>query len=243
MTHDEAVTLLPVYALGALDDDGTALETHIRHCSRCTALLASYLESTVALGHAVAQVTPPPSLRAAVLASVPPARIRRAPRLPWAMGGVAGRVAAVLLVLSVGLTGGVVAQSVQLRGAHEELALDTQGLALLTSTETTVERLAPVSSAEGQAHGHWYHHRGVPTQVLVIEFMLPTGSSEGYYGWLRHADGTVRAAGRFVVDSSGYGRIILPGDDGSDVRSVDITRQTRASASPEGQLVLRWPSS
>src|SRR5437762_2861759 len=44
MTHDEAITLLPDYALGALDD-ARALEAHLRDCPVCTAELASYLET------------------------------------------------------------------------------------------------------------------------------------------------------------------------------------------------------
>ena len=50
MTHDEAVGLLPAYALGALVEDVTVLEAHLHDCRRCSALLATYLESTVALG-------------------------------------------------------------------------------------------------------------------------------------------------------------------------------------------------
>jgi len=70
MTHDEAMSLLADYALGALDD-ATALEAHLVGCPICSAEVASYRETTAALAEAVAPVALPPSLRARVLAHVP----------------------------------------------------------------------------------------------------------------------------------------------------------------------------
>lgn len=242
MTHDEAVDLLPVYALGALEDEAPALEAHLDTCPRCTALLASYLETTVTLGAAVPAAEPPASLRTALVDAratpTPPRRLesfRRSLRrsaLP--------AVAAALLLLSIGLGASLTAQHQQLAAAHGQLALDERGLGLLTSTETTVERLTPVTATSADTHGHWYHRPGVQTQVLVVEFMPALPRGQRYYGWLRRADGSWTAAGPFTSDSLGYGRLILLGSDGVGVQGVAVTRQAAPSAAPAGPLVLSW---
>ncbi len=302
MTHEEAVTLLPSYALGALDADVAALEAHLSDCDRCAALLASYLETTAALAEAVPQVGPPASLRAVVLTHTPGrrsslwetiainplslwemVRVRALPSSPnpgpdrdenaltrspaasprgtgestplsWrARRGAGGEVRplwetlklralplAAALLLVVGLAAGNVVQQQQLRAAQSEIALDQLGLALLTSTETTVERLNPIANPAGPEHGHWYHREGIATQVVVVEFMPAPASGLAYFGWLQHADGSWQPVGRFTLNDQGYGRIILTGSDGADVRAVVVTRQAQASAAPTGQVVLRW---
>lgn len=243
MTHEEATPLLPVYALGALDD-ASELEAHLRDCDRCAAELASYLETTATLGAAVEQVAPPDRLRRSVLASLSDApRVPRRPLPTWpSMGRFSLGALAAAAILIVGLGVAVVAQQAQLRSAREELALDQSGLALLTSTETTVVRLAPSPGFGGDAHGHWYHRAGVATQVLVIEFMPPPPAGSAYYGWLQRADGSWQRAGTFALDDRGYGRIILVGSDGADVRGVVVTLQNRATAAPSGAVALRWPA-
>lgn len=239
MTHDEARDLLPGYSLGALDDEAAALEAHLEGCPRCSAQLAAYLETTAALGGAVAQREPPAHLRAAVLADAPLRPLPRAvPRRrigrPW--------LAAALLLLALGLAGGNLAQRRQLAATRSELALDSQGLALLTSTETTVQRLVPAGGLGGQAHGHWYHQPGIATQVLVIEFMPPPPAGESYYGWLQRSNGSWQAVGAFTLDAHGYGRRILLGSDGADVVAAEVTRQGRATPGPAGPPLLRWPA-
>ena len=237
MTHDEAEELLPVYALGALDTGVEELEAHISTCARCTAALASYRETTASLGEAVGAVPLPPSLRTAVLAHVPaPTRLWRLPRRMFSLP------AAALLILTLGLAGGNVAQRLLLQSAQSKLALDENGLVLLTSTQTTVERLAPVVGPSTDAHGHWYHRPGVQTQVLVVEAMPAPPHGQSYVGWLQHTEGSWQMAGAFTRDEKGYGRIILVGSDGSDVRRVEVTRQADRSPTPAGELVLLWPA-
>jgi len=243
VTHEEAVDLLPVYALGALEDETPALEAHLDACPRCTSLLASYLETTAALGDAVAPATPPASLRAALVdaRSAPAAAPRRLDQLRRSLRRFAlPAVAAALLVLSIGLGAGVAAQQRQLTAIHGQLALDERGLGLLTSTETTVERLTPVAATSTDTHGHWYHRPGVQTQVLVVEFMPALPPGQRYYGWLRRADGSWTAAGPFTVDGQGYGRLIVLGSDGVGVQGVEVTHQTAPSAAPAGPVVLSW---
>ena len=269
MTHEEAFDLLASYALGALEDPAE-LEAHLLTCTICTAELARQLETTAALAEAVEQVAPPASLRARVLAhQAPPidikeARIRAVPAVqPRSRDGDPGAspleapitrivshraslprwlsVAAAIVLLFVGFGAGSLVQRQQIQPIQSELTLDQQGLNLLTSTETSNARLAPVSPLGGDAHGHWFHRDGVNTQVLVVESMPPPPAGQSYFGWLQRADGTWLADGRFTLDATGYARIILPGGDGSDIRAVKVTQQLGETTAPGGTVVLRWP--
>src|SRR6202795_3594026 len=97
MTHDEAYSLLPIYALGALEDTDE-LEAHLRVCPVCAAELARYLETTAVLAAAVEPVAPPASLRARVLAHNAPhlvpsgEHIRGLPPARRALGGRAATI-------------------------------------------------------------------------------------------------------------------------------------------------------
>jgi hypothetical protein len=112
----------------------------------------------------------------------------------------------------------------------------------LTSTETTNARLGPVPPLGGDAHGHWFHRAGVRTQVLVVEALPTPPTGAAYWGWLKHKDGTWVAAGRFSLDESGYGRIILVDEDGSNVTAVGVTRQSGETRAPTGTIVLAGSS-
>jgi hypothetical protein len=244
MTHDEVADLVPAYALGALDSDVDVveLEEHLRGCVQCSNLLATYLDAAAALGEAVEPVVPPQGLRAAIFEH---AASSLAPRRQWGwslwfLGRSSLAAAAILLVLSLGLGAGYITQQRQLGEAQTTLALDERGLALLTSTETSVDRLAPLVASPTNAHGHWYHRPGVDTQVVVVEFMPAPPVGEAYYGWLERNNGAWQLVGRFTLDASGYGRIILLGGDGSNVRGVTVTHQAQPSAAPSGVVVLRF---
>jgi hypothetical protein len=242
MPHEEAESMLPSYALGAFDGDVEALQRHLASCPVCSTQLADFLEATTRLAEAVPMLDPPARLRSAVLSDHAVRRAdRRFRQTRWRpFAGMLLAAAAVLLVVA-GLGGRSFQQQRQLQVAQAQLALDGQGLALLTSTETTVERLEPVIPLGDQAHGHWYHRPGIQTQVLVVEFMPPPPAGEAYFGWLQRADGSIEANGRFTLDSQGYSRLILVGHDGADVQSAIVTRQAGGAAARPGQVVLRWP--
>lgn len=243
MTHEEALTVLPSYALGAFDGDVDALHEHLESCLVCSEQLRQLLGATTLLAEAVPMLDPPARLRTSMLASdavlKADRRYRRRRYRP-----LAGLIlpAAAVLILVIGLTGHSLQQQRLLDATQAALALDGQGLALLTSTATTVQRLEPVIpfGPSTQAHGHWYHRPGIQTLVLVAEFMPPPPAGEAYYGWLQRADGAIEASGRFTLDRQGYGRLILLGHDGTDVNAAIITLQSIGSGMAPGQVVLRW---
>lgn len=285
MTHDEAVELLPSYALGSLED-AAELERHLSSCAICPGLLAEYLETAARLGEAVEPSEPPYTLRDRIRSGSPAAGVIRtgepadsagspssrlhrlsagesgasAPGRGESAGDPAARgvtrpsgaarfrrwisrpaigagIAAALLLAALGTA---YLQQQELTRQRQELALDERGLALLTSTETTIERLNPVAGLPSLAHGHWYHRDGVPTQVVVVEFLPAAPPGTEYVGWLRHADGRWQSTGAFSLDANGYGRLIVLGSDGGDVREVLITRQRGASGTPSGERILDW---
>ena len=72
---------------------------------------------------------------------------------------------------------------------------------------------------------------------------MPTATGitgQAYYGWLRRKDGSWQPAGRFSLNQQGYGRLILPGSDGTGVSGVEVTRQGEPGTVPAGTVVLRW---
>lgn len=241
MTHDEAVVALPAYALGAFAGDVDALQRHLDSCQVCSAQLAQHLETTTRLAEAVPMLNPPARLRAAVLSDSAVLRAyRRYCLRSWRPIANSLLPLAAVLLLVVGLTGHSVQQQRQLDTTQVQLAIDASGLALLTSTETTVQRLEPVAALGTQAHGHWYHRPGIKTQVLVAEFLPPPPPGVAYFGWLLRANGSVEASGSFTLDSTGYGRLILLGHDGADVQEAIVTLQPVAGTGVPGQIALQW---
>ena len=248
MTHDEALELLPVYALGALDEDVAALESHLDQCAQCRTELTAHLETTAKLGEAMEVAEPPRALREAVLAAMPEraGSVRRRiawssiwQRFPVLLRFPVSLALSALLLVVIGLAAWNVVQQRQIREERSELLLDRSGLALLTSTETVQIRLNPVAEPGSKAHGHWYHRTAIQTQVLVIEFMPKLAGGNRYYGWLQYQDDSWRLVGPFPVDDKGHGRLILSGDDGSGVKCVAVTRQARPTTRPEAEPILR----
>jgi hypothetical protein len=243
VTHDEAIALLPAYALGALESDTTALEAHLKSCASCSRILGEFLDTTAALGDAVETIAPPVALRDAILGhALPRTRFPRlldlTRRLPQRVALVA---ASLLVVAGTGFGAGTFVQQRQVEATRATLAVDERGLALLTSTETTVDRLSPVAPTGTNEHGHWYHRPGIDTEVVVVEFMARPTADAGYYGWLQRRDGGWISVGRFTLDSAGYGRNIVLGSDGTEARGVTVTLQNGESNAPTGTVVLRGP--
>ena len=72
MTHDELKDALPAYALDALDAaEHAAVEAHLAACDACRAELVVLQRVADGIGLEATPVTPPPSLKARVLGSIP----------------------------------------------------------------------------------------------------------------------------------------------------------------------------
>lgn len=145
-----------------------------------------------------------------------------------------------VLFVIAGLIGWGVIQYQQVQEVRAAQALDQRGLDLLTNSDTLKERMVLVTDPNAKAHGHWYHQKGIDTQLFVIEFMPPLPSGTSYYGWLQDGDGSWHLITRFVLDEQSYARAVLVGSDGSKVQTVIVTKQTESSTTPQGEVVLRY---
>lgn len=70
-THDDIRDLIPAYAIGATDPEETArVESHLRECSECRALLEEYQRLADEILYTVPLVAAPPSLEERLMAQV-----------------------------------------------------------------------------------------------------------------------------------------------------------------------------
>jgi hypothetical protein len=141
-------------------------------------------------------------------------------------------------VLVVALAGSTAAGFLRDAAARSEVQQDQSAIALLTSTETTADRLVPVAGAglPAEAHGHWFHQAGTPTQVIVGEFLPPLSSGEKYVAWQ-----LIGASWQRSGELDQHSRLIMQGSDGQGVSAVEITRESARGAQPAGQAILRYP--
>jgi hypothetical protein len=264
MTHQDIQELLPGYALDALEPaEEAAVAEHLAGCPSCEVEYLSLQRTVDRLAEAPAQRHAPARLRSRVLtsgeellrnasvehpaatilpvepATALPGRAERrnhgwlwARRLQWLAA------AAIVGALSFTTVKGITIN----RQNAAELARENAALALLTSTETANNLLArvPQANVPEQAHGHWFHRAGVMTQVCVAEFLPQPPSSQFYEVWLLQSNDWM-PAGRMDVDANGYGRVIVLGSDGSEVRSVEVTLERGQPSKPSANVLLRFP--
>ena len=176
MRHEQASELLVGFALHALDpEEARAVSEHAQTCGRCQSELASLREVTGQLGSAVAQVSPPPGLREAVLAG-----IRSRPdviTLPrgWVVGLAAA--AAVLLLFLAGLG---VSLNRQLTAFSARLAAQEQVLALLAAPSARSVPLTGTVTAGVRFVYDPDRGRG----ALVVSDLRDPGRESVYQVWL-----------------------------------------------------------
>jgi anti-sigma-K factor RskA len=105
MNHEDWLAQADIYALGALDgDELTAFEAHLAAgCPECEQHIRKTREALTLLPQALEPVTPPPTVRARVLAQIAAEAaiertVTRLPRQRWWMMGVSALAAAGLLI-------------------------------------------------------------------------------------------------------------------------------------------------
>jgi len=261
VTHAEIQELVAGYTLDALDaSEETIVADHLPDCPTCTAEYHRLVKVIDQLGAAAPRDDPPARLRSRLLASteelfagqpapVSPAAVlpfqaarRRAayPRSPFPVHRFEWLAAAVLVVALAVTAANLFGSN---RQTQAELTRDNAALALLTSTETMNDQLAPgtLANLPADAHGHWFHRASVMSQVIVGEFLPPPPTGQHYEVWLLRASGWA-SAGRMDTDATGYGRVIVRGSDGSDVRAVEVTLERGQPAQPSGSIALRFPA-
>jgi anti-sigma-K factor RskA len=259
MSHDVFDTLLPIYAVGALDGNDLAqLEAHLAGgCDRCEAALRESHEALAQLALAGAGATSPavpPEVKAALLRRIgeAPAR-RRAPErrrwLPWVATAAA-------MVVSAMLTGGFVASRYEARlgqmarettrvreevRRHEEtllaqLELYRRVVELLGDPATRVVELRGSGpNAEASGRVVWHERAG---GLLIVTKLPPLPAGKAYEAWTLGGPAP-RPAGVFTVDASGQGSRKLEPAEGGPAKAFAVTIEPEGGVSePTGPIVL-----
>ncbi|MFA9446257.1 anti-sigma factor domain-containing protein [Egicoccus sp. AB-alg6-2] len=202
-------TLTGAYAVDALDDDERAFfERHLQDCDAC-ALEVRELQATAArLGGAAAE-TPPPGLKARVMADVDAIRQERRPAgdrrqgAPW-WGRVLAPAAAVLLVLAVAagvLAGGLYGRVSSLEETQsrytELLAAPDVQMVETRGADGSMGRVV-LAVSRGEA-------------MFMVDGMEPAPHEHVYELWLI-GEADAQPAGLFDVDEDGRVTHLLSGD-------------------------------
>jgi len=255
--HDVLREQVALYAIGALPAaERAAIDEHLKTCAECAGELAATLPVGAALAQAVAQVDPPASLRAAILADArrSAASTSRTSSFAWAPW----LAAAAILVVTVGL--GVYANDLrgQIRRLHGELrealarvddgerrvnvalrqVADLQApLTVLTAPDVRLIAMAgkqAAPSASGRAY--WSRSRGL---VMTCANMPPLPPGRIYQLWFVKGKTPV-SAGLLAPDANGQLRAVL--NTPADITDPDVLAITQEPAgglpAPSGQMYL-----
>lgn len=236
LSHEEVADDLPAYVLDVLaPEERMRVAAHLVDCPRCRDEQRR-LESTMgALGAAVPQVDPPPTLRQRVLWALD------APDRPVPIAAATSRwvraALAVAAVLIVGLAGWLAVLTRDLASTRTDLASLVQQQDAASSI--LADGLHPIRlAADGapQAYGMLYVSSQPQQALLVVEQLPPTQPGRLYQIWLNQANGTRTSAGVFTTDADGNATVMLnaPAPLGQ-YQSMGITEEP----GPNGS---RWPT-
>ena len=261
---NESIHLLTgAYAVDALDPDERAeFEGHLDGCADCRDELTGLIETAARLGSAAA-ITPPASLKAAVLGQID--SVRQLPPLVAeasdaavsrgsASAGEAGSpriapviplgvrrtnrilaVAAAFLGLAAASLGVLLASS---HARSDELAARTQSVALVL---TAPDAKTVTGDIAGGGRGAVIVSTGQGAAVLVATALPSPPSGRTYEMWFIDAAGKAQPAGTFVPDSSGSAAQRLTGTpEGSAVVGVTV-EPAGGSSQPTTKPILAVP--
>jgi len=262
MSTDESIhDLLPLYALGALDEaDRVRVETYLEANPHARAKILEYEAAADELGHAAEPVTPPARIKRAVLSRVrrdagarrPSMPVREKPsffsargRFPAAFAWMptALSIAALLVALAAGLWG------LTLRA--EVAALQTQNAALARELENQREVLAQINvpgvrvlaiqgtEARPGATGRLIAAPDEREAVLIVRGLAVLDPDHTYQVWLID-DQSPKPAGFLSIDEAGSGVVVLTAAiplESFQAVGVSIEPQGGSQA-PTGEIVL-----
>jgi anti-sigma factor RsiW len=200
---------LAAYALGALEAEETeAVEAHLADCDRCRADLRWLEPAVEVIPESVPQLSPPPSLRADLMAVVnreARAEERRRPQTGWRSWLLRPATA---LAAALAVVAGIVGYT--LRGEDEGSVVSEVEVA------PRVEGAVAVLEHEGDAG------------TLRVGNVPELEGREVYQVWIQHGD-SVEPSSAFKPDANGAAAANIPsGLDGAD--QVMVTREPKPGA-------------
>ena len=243
--------LAGAYALDALPADERAFfERHLAVCEACSTEVAELGETAARLGSAAA-TTPPPDLRARILAAADvtrqlPPEAPPVPEVQRGWQGLRGRllmpVAACLALVAVGLTGVSLNLSRELDSTRQELARNAGAAQQVARAEAvaavvTARDFNSVDLELGSGTpGRFLVSPSQDQGVLVGEGMADPAQGKTYELWLIH-DGTPVPAGLFDPDSDGQAIAAVDGIV-RDAERVAVTIEPQGgSKKPTGSII------
>jgi anti-sigma-K factor RskA len=160
--------LLPCYALDALDpNEVKALETHLRSCADCRAALEEYRAVSDGLLFAMPCQSPPPRVRARLIARLASGKAQSPGRRTW-------RIA-----------------NVQQAALTEELYSNQKALSLVAYPQSRT------FSVSGKATGTLVLNSELRAGVLFVWGLEPLDAAHTYQVWLIQPDGKRVSGGLF----------------------------------------------
>ena len=261
--HDAVREQAGLYVLGALSDsDREAFEAHLATCSDCRAEVQSLSVVASALGRAVPQHEPSPTLRDRVLESVVGAPVTTVPLSSTRdrpTSTVAWLVAAASLVLAIAL--GAYAATLQSRIGALELRLQ-DATARATASERQIADLRRTAgeaqsqmavlvapdlqridlagqprAPQASARAFWSRSRGLVFTASNLP-SLPAGQT--YQLWVLTAQSTPLSAGLFKPDPQGRAAVVFetPPDLPQPTGMAVTIEPEGGVASPTGEKYL-----
>jgi anti-sigma-K factor RskA len=231
LTCEEALDLLPLLAIDALDvDERDVLEDHLATCEACQAEAASYSETAAVLALALPQADPPPNLKGRLLAAARRPRVvdtdesrlgrsdagSTSRRLPFWRVTMSGLVAAVALLVAIGaifwamnLRSELDAQSAQITTLTER-AQNYQRVASVLQAADTQTRLLNGTNDAPSAFGRVYVDPETGEGMLMVRGLPPLPQGRSYQLWVVGTDGQRQSAGVLTwTDRQGNGYTLI----------------------------------
>ena len=192
-THEDIQSLLPGYALDALEPGETSdVRRHLRRCPSCRRELEAYARVTDGLALSVPEASPPPALEERLMRAAGMVRPQRSVARRLILNPGMAAAAAILIVV---LAAGNVAQWVR----SPEFRARSRGL-------VTVELLG--SGAGRDAYGTIVVDPGDSEGVLAVRGLPRLEPSLRYQLWLARDDERL-SGGAFTVNEDGYGSLLI----------------------------------
>jgi anti-sigma-K factor RskA len=249
MNHDEWLERAEMYALDALDaEEAIQFEAHLAsRCGLCEDHLRQTREALTLVPRSLTPLTPPPAVKARLLAQVageagmsPPTRPR--PRwLWWGMSAGAFAAAGLLVTLSWNLV--TTQQEVARLGAEQAkqqatLTLYTAVINLLRDPSTRDVALRGVGPGAGAA-GRFLWNASGEGHIFVANLPPPT-EDKTYVVWTMAPGKPPRSAGIIRTDTSGGGGLhVYPGRSDHGVEMFAVTLEPSGDVqAPTGPMVL-----
>jgi anti-sigma-K factor RskA len=231
--------LLPAFALEALDpDEVRMLETHLKTCPDCQDSLEEYRAVGDGLMFALPLRTPPPRVRARLVASLAAAKAPTpSTRRAWPIWQLVGGLALVILL------------ALNVSTLSQLQALQRQQTALTQQLQTSQTALALVAYPEGrtltvtgqQATGTLVLNSELKSGVLFAWGLQTLDAAQTYQIWLIQPDGRRVSGGLFRPEpSQPFVSVVIPSSRPfSDFTGMGVTIEPAGgSPGPTGPKVL-----